>query len=104
MPEMPVLYLCWFFSVMLFLCGIYCMMLSRNMLRIAIGAALMFKACALAVIACGFASGNLAAAQEMGVAVIMIGVLSCSVIVALALAVRRVTGAMDIRNLDKLKD
>ncbi len=101
---MNILYTCWFFTALLLFCGLYCMLLSRNLLRTIIGAALIFKSCVLAVAACGFAGANTGAAQAIAITVIFVETIFCSIVLALSFRVRRLTGSLDIRNFDKLTD
>jgi len=93
----------WFFVALTAFCGIYCLLVSRNILRLMLGVDLLSKAGVLALVACGQALGNVDLSQAL--AVIMIGVEVVVMAVGLALAVRvyAKTGSLDVWKLNSLK-
>ena len=93
----------WFFAALLFVAGIYCMMVSRNMLRLVIGLELISKGALLSVIACGKALGNMALAQSIAVTMIVIEVVVVAAGLALIVRAYARTGTVDMWKFDKLK-
>lgn len=91
------------FVGLLFIIGLYCLLTSRNMIKLLIGLEVMAKAAVLSFIAAGHARGETFLAQSLVITFIVIEV--CIVAVALALAINayRNTGSLDIRRLAKLK-
>lgn len=105
MPENIFGALClnWFFAALLFVAGVYCMMVSRNMLRLIIGMELISKGCLLAVAACGKALGNMALAQSIAVTMIVVEVVVVAVGLALVVRAYARTGTVDIWKFNRLK-
>ncbi|WP_424244036.1 NADH-quinone oxidoreductase subunit K [Elusimicrobium posterum] len=97
------LYLNWFTAVLLFFIGVYCVAGSRNMLRTLVGIEISSKGCMLALLASGFALGNVDMAQAL--IILMIGVEVVVVAVGLGLIIRSYNqkGNLDILDLKNLK-
>ncbi|MFA5160637.1 MAG: NADH-quinone oxidoreductase subunit K [Elusimicrobiales bacterium] len=93
----------WFFAALLFVSGICCMLVSRNMLRLVIGVELIAKGCLLAIIASGQALGNMALAQSIAVTAIVVEVVVVAAGLALIVRAYARTGTVDIWKFDKLK-
>jgi len=91
------------FVGLLFFIGLYCLLTSRNMIKLLIGLEVMAKAAVLAFIVAGFVRGETFLSQSLVITFIVIEV--CIIAVALALVINayRNTGSLDIRKLAKLK-
>jgi len=105
MPEtlMHNLMLNWFFVVLLAFTGLYCMLASRNILRLLIGVEIFSKACILALIASGDALGNPNLAQALAITMIAVEVVVVAVGLGLIIRLYNQTGSIDVWSLDKLK-
>ncbi|MDD2773960.1 MAG: NADH-quinone oxidoreductase subunit K [Elusimicrobiales bacterium] len=100
---LPNLYLNWFFAALLVFSGIYCMLVSRNLLRLIIGVELLSKAAILALVACGQAMGNLGLAQSIAITMIVLEVVVVAVGLGLVVRAYRQTGSVDMWKFDRLK-
>lgn len=91
------------FVGLLFFIGLYCLLTSRNMIKLLIGLEVMAKAAVLSFITAGWARGETYLSQALVITFIVVEV--CIVAVALALAINayRNTGSLDIRKLARLK-
>lgn len=92
-----------FFIVLLFICGAYCVMMTRNMIRAIIGVELLIKAVTLLIILAGYLTGRAAMAQSFVITIIVIEVVITATAAGLALWVFRRTDTLDVRNLKNLK-
>lgn len=91
------------FIVLLFACGAYCLLVTRNMIRAIIGIELLIKAVTLLIILAGNMTGRAALAQSLVITVIVIEVVVTATAAGLALWVFRRTGSLDTRSLNNLK-
>lgn len=87
----------------MFISGIYCLLVSRNMIRAIIGIELLTKAVTLLFIVAGFVTGKESLAQALVITIIVIEVVIAAVGGGIALRVFRHNGNLDIRQLNKLK-
>ena len=92
-----------FFIVLLLICGVYCLVVTRNMIRAIIGIELLIKAVTLLIIFAGNLTGRTALAQSLAITIIIIEVVIAATAAGIALSVFRHTDAMDVRNLRNLK-
>ncbi len=93
----------WFFITLIFSAGLYCMLVSRNLLRQFIGLEIMSKSCLLAVISVGSVTGNLALAQALIITMIVIEVVVVAVGLSLLVKNYRLTNSIDIWSLNNLR-
>jgi len=93
-----------FFTALLFLTGLYCMLVSRNMLRLLIGMEILSKSCILAFISFGSQIGQTSTAQSIIITIIVVEVVVIGVGLALMVKTSSATGTIDIWKLNKLKD
>lgn len=93
----------WFFISVIFFSGAYCMIVSRNIIRLLIGFELISKASVIAIITAGQASGVVNLAQ--GIIIVMILVEAIVIAVGLALVVKnyRLNQSVDITKLSNMK-
>lgn len=92
----------WYFATLLFFIGLYCMAVSRNLLRQLIGLEVMSKGTLLALIASG-AMSNLSLAQAVIITMIVIEVVVVAAGLVLLVKAYRVNGGVDVWKLSSLK-
>ena len=93
----------WFFITLIFSAGLYCMLVSRNLLRQFIGLEIMSKSCLLGVISVGSLTGNLAMAQALIITMIVIEVVVVAAGLSLLVKNYRLTNSVDIWSLNNLR-
>jgi len=92
-----------FLIILLLICGAYCIVVTRSMIRAIIGVELLIKAVTLLIIAAGNMTGRTAAAQSLAITIIIIEVVVAATAAGIALWVFKRTGTLDVRNLRNLK-
>ena len=92
-----------FFIVLTFVCGLYCIVVTRNLIRAIIGLELLIKAVTLLVIVVGYVTGKTALTQAMVITIIVIEVVVVAIAGGIALRVFRHNDSLDVRQLNKLK-
>jgi multisubunit Na+/H+ antiporter MnhC subunit len=93
----------WIFVVPLAIAGVYCLVATRNFIRVLIGLEIMTKAVTLLIIVSGFASGRLALAQALVVTLIVVEVVVISVAAGIVQNLYRLNDSLDIRKSRNLK-
>ncbi|MFA4888606.1 MAG: NADH-quinone oxidoreductase subunit K [Candidatus Omnitrophota bacterium] len=91
------------FMIMLSVIGIYCMLLTYNLVRVLIGLELLIKAATLLVLTVGYCNGHIAQAQALVVTFIVIEVVVMTVAVGVVLGIRSHNGSLDVRKIRNLK-
>jgi len=91
------------FIVMLFIIGLYCILVTRNLMRVLIGLEILTKAVTLLLIVVGYATGHIALAQALVITLIIIEVIVIAITAGVVLSVFRHTDSLDTRNLRDLK-
>jgi len=92
-----------FFVVLLFTCGMYCILVTRNLIRAIIGLELLIKAATLLLIAVGYVTGRTAITQSLVITVIVIEVIVAVIAGGISLRVYRHTDSLDARKLNNLR-
>lgn len=92
-----------FFVTMLFICGAYCILVTRSLIRAIIGLELLIKAITLLIITAGYATGRTALAQSFVITVIVIEVIVVVIAGGVSLQIFRHNGDLDTRRLRNLK-
>ena len=92
-----------FFIVLLFVCGAYCLLVTRSMIRAIIGIELLIKAVTLLIIVAGNITGRVALAQSLVITIIVIEVVIAATAAGIALCVFKHTDSLDVRSLRNLK-
>jgi multisubunit Na+/H+ antiporter MnhC subunit len=93
----------WVFAVPLACAGVYCLVMTRNFIRVLIGLEIMTKAVTLLIIASGYASGRLALAQSLVITLIVVEVVVISVAAGIVQNLYRKNESLDIRKSRNLK-
>jgi NADH-quinone oxidoreductase subunit K len=92
-----------FFIVLTLVCGLYCILVSRNLIRAIIGLELLIKAVTLLMIVIGYVTGRTAFTQAMVITIVVIEVVLAAVAGGIALRVFRFNDSLDVRELKRLK-
>lgn len=92
-----------FFITLIFICGLYCILATRSLIRAIIGIELLMKAVTLLVIVMGYLNNNMALAQSFVITIIVIEVVLVVIAGGVALQVFRCNGDLDARRLTNLK-
>ncbi|MFH1223892.1 MAG: NADH-quinone oxidoreductase subunit K [Pseudomonadota bacterium] len=91
------------FIVLLFVCGIYCITVTRNFIRTLIGLELLTKAVTLLIILAGYVSNRLALAQTMAITLIVIEVVVIAVAAGIVFGIFKKIGSLNVTKLRNLK-
>jgi len=93
----------WYFIALILFVGLYCMLVSRNLLRQLIGLEIMSKAGLLAVISSGALTNRLNLAQAVIITMIVIEVVVVAAGLALLVKNFKINKSVDIWKLKELK-
>ena len=91
------------FVILLLITGVYCMLVSFNLIRIVIGFEILVKAATLLIILAGYVCERTALAQAVVITLIVIEIVVMVVAGGVALWAFRHNQNIDPRNLDNLK-
>lgn len=83
--------------------GFYCLLATRNLIRVIVGLQLMIKGVALAFVLAGNTSGNVNLGQTLGLTVIVADTIVAVVGLAMAVQIRHRQGSLDVKELSSLK-
>jgi len=83
--------------------GFYCVLTTRNLIRVLIGMEVLTKAVTLLIIASGYAAGQIALAQAMAITLIIIEVVVIVVAICIILCVYRHNKSIDTALLKQIK-
>jgi NADH-quinone oxidoreductase subunit K len=92
-----------FFTAALLFTGLYCMLVSRNLLRLLIGVEIASKGVLLAFISVGKAVGSLGLAQSFAVTMIVVEVVVVAVALGLIVRAYSAHGSLDVWKLNTLR-
>ena len=92
-----------FFTILIAIAGLYCILVTRNMIRIVIGIELLMKAVTLLLIAVGYITNRTALIQAFIITIIVIEVVIATVAGGIAIRVFAHTDSIDATRLRKLK-
>lgn len=88
---------------MLFVAGLYCIVFSRNLLRVLIGTELLAKAVTLLLVLAGAVTGRVALAEALVITVIVLEVVAVAVAAGIVVGVYKQHGSARVRLLMGLK-
>jgi len=91
------------FALMLFAAGVYCVVVTRSLIRALIGLEVMTKAATLLIIVGGYVTNNTAAAQALVITMIVLEVVVIVVAAGIVLNIYRHNDSLDIRKLRNLR-
>jgi NADH-quinone oxidoreductase subunit K len=104
MLEIPHSFWLYFtFVVLLLVDGLWCMIATRNLLRMLIGLEILMKSVTFFLIVAGYLSGRLALAQAMVITVIVVEVVVVVAAAGIILGFFRTTGSLSVKNTRDLK-
>ena len=93
-----------FISVILIaVIGIYCVVMTINLIRLLIGLEILIKAVTLLLIFAGYVTGHPLLTQAMVITLIVIEVVIMVIATGVVLNIYRHTGTLDARNVRELK-
>jgi NADH-quinone oxidoreductase subunit K len=91
------------FIPVLFLIGFYCIIVTRNLIRVLIGLEIITKAVTLLIILAGYLTNQTALAQSFAITLIVIEAVVIAVAAGIVVNVFRHNESLDIRKLRNLK-
>ncbi len=83
--------------------GFYCLLVTRNMIRVVVALQIVVKGAMLALLLAGRMRGQLALGQSMALTVIVADTIVAVLGLALAVQVKRRLGTLDLKDLSSLK-
>ncbi len=83
--------------------GLYCLLITRNMIRVVVGLQILAKGAMLALIFAGKMRGQLSLGQSMALTVIVADTIIAVIGLALAVQVKQRIGTLDLNDLSTLK-
>ncbi|MCK9614125.1 MAG: NADH-quinone oxidoreductase subunit K [Candidatus Omnitrophica bacterium] len=87
------------FVIMLFIIGIYCILITFNLIRALLGVEILIKAVTLLIVIAGFVSGHTALAQTIVITLIVVEAVSIAVAVGIVLGIHSHNNSLDVRRL-----
>ena len=91
------------FVVLLLIEGLYCILVTYNLMRVLIGLEILIKAVTLLIIVGGYLSGQMALAQTLVITVIVIEVVVVMVAAGIVLGFYREYDSLNVRNARNMK-
>jgi multisubunit Na+/H+ antiporter MnhC subunit len=91
------------FVILLAITALYCILFSRNLVRMLIGLELLIKAVTLLIALAGYITGHMALAQTMIITMIVIEVVVIAVASGIVIGAQRHNQSLDVRCLRNLK-
>lgn len=91
------------FVILLSVAALYCVLVSRNLIRILIGLELLIKAVTLLIALAGYMAGRMALAQAFIITMIVIEVVVIAVAAGIVIGAHRHNLSLDVRLLRNLK-
>lgn len=104
--NIDVLQLFWPFTIvviLLMICGLYCLLITTNLIRALIGLELLTKAVTLFIILAGYVTGRTGLAQAMAITLIVIEVVVMAVAAGVIISVYRLNNSLDVKLLRNIK-
>ena len=91
------------FIILLSVTALYCILFSRNLIRMLIGLELLIKAVTLLIALAGYITGHMALAQTMIITLIVIEVVVIAVAAGIVIGAHRHNQSLDVLTLRNLK-
>lgn len=92
-----------FFVVLVFTSGLYCILMTRNIIRAIVGWELLVKAVTLLMAVVGYVTSQTALTQSFIITIVVIEVIVATIAGGIALRVFKYNDDLDLRKLTKLK-
>lgn len=93
----------WLFIIVLFFTGAWCMIVSRNIIKILIGFEIISKASLIAIITAGQTTNNINLAQNIIIIMILVEAIVIATGLALIVKTYRINETIDIKKIINLK-
>jgi multisubunit Na+/H+ antiporter MnhC subunit len=93
----------WICIVLVAIAGIYCLVMTRNFIRVLIGLEILTKAATLLIIVAGAMTGRMALAQSIVITLVVVEVVVVLVAAGIVLSIYRLNDSLDIRKSRNLK-
>ncbi|MDR3552340.1 MAG: NADH-quinone oxidoreductase subunit K [Clostridia bacterium] len=90
-------------TALLFVTGLYSLLVTRNLIRIVMSLEILTKGVTLIMLGAGYINGNMAAAQAYVITIIILEVVLLAVATGIVLGVYRRNGSLNARKLNNLK-
>lgn len=91
------------FIIVLSVIGVYCVLVTHNLIRALIGLELLIKAVTLLIIVAGYVTAHEALAQSLVITLIVIEAVMITVAVGVILGIRSHNDSLDVRKIRNLK-
>ena len=91
------------FIVLMFMVGLYALIVTRNLIRVLIGLEVLTKAATLLMVLAGYVTGRTALAQSLVITMIAIEVVVIAVAAGIVIGAFKQHHSLDARNLRNLK-
>jgi NADH-quinone oxidoreductase subunit K len=101
--QYPLVWTAGIFTVLLLFIGFYCILATRNLIRILIGIEVLSKGITLGIVAVGYATGNMALTQSLAITVIIIEVFVVAVAAGIVISLYKHHESLSVKNIEKLK-
>jgi len=88
---------------MFFVIGIYCVLMTYNLIRVLIGLEILIKAVTLLIVVVGYVTGHEALTQSLVITLIVIEVVLVTAAVGIVLGIRGYHNSLDVRKIRNLK-
>jgi NADH-quinone oxidoreductase subunit K len=91
------------FVILMMISGLYCVMVTHNLMKLMIGLELMIKAVTLLLAVVGYVTGHVALIQSLIITLIVIEVVIMTVAVGVVLGIYFYTGSLDAKEIRRMK-
>jgi NADH-quinone oxidoreductase subunit K len=83
--------------------GFYCLLITRNLIKLVVALQIMVKAAVLGLVVAGNVSGQVQLGQSLAITVIVADTVVAVIGLALAVQIRRQLGTLDVSDLSQLR-
>jgi NADH-quinone oxidoreductase subunit K len=83
--------------------GLYCLLITRNLIKLVVALQIMVKAAVLGLVVAGHVSNQVQLSQSLAVTVIVADTVVAVIGLALAVQIRRQLGTLDVGDLSQLR-
>jgi len=90
-------------TALLSVVGVYCLVVTRNLIRVILAIEVLTKAATLLMIGAGYANGQMATAQDYVITIIVVEVMLLVIAVGILFRLYRKTGSINVDRISNLK-
>ena len=101
--SFPLVWAAGIFTVLLLFVGFYCILATRNLIRILIGIEVLAKGITLGIVAVGYATANVALTQSLAITVIIVEVFVVAIAAGIVINIYKHTDSLSVKNIENLK-